>query len=246
MAADPPTPPPDSSEKRSAPGFPRWLALVCRALIVLALPPFLVLTGVRLVMSETFLRLEYNRPGFPPDRYGFTQAERLEYAPFAVRYLLQNEDVSYLARLEHQGAPLFTERELRHMQDVQDVTRVAFRVHWATVVVLLAAALALAWRPETRTALRQGVQSGGVLTIALMLTAIVLVVANWDFFFTGFHRIFFEGDSWLFSTRATLIRLFPERFWFDAAIAIGAITFAGAVIAILAGTLSGRAARSAA
>jgi len=246
MAADPPTPLPDSSAEQSAPGFPRWLALVCRALIVLALPPFLVLTGVRLVMSETFLRLEYNRPGFPPDRYGFTQAERLEYAPFAVRYLLQNEDVSYLARLEHQGAPLFTERELRHMQDVQDVTRVAFRVHWATVVVLLAAALALAWRPETRTALRQGVQSGGVLTIALMLTAIVLVVANWDFFFTGFHRIFFEGDSWLFSTRATLIRLFPERFWFDAAIAIGAITFAGAVIAIRAGTLSGRAARSAA
>jgi len=71
-------------------------------------------------------------------------------------------------------------------------------------------------------------------------------VANWDFFFTGFHRIFFEGDSWLFSTRATLIRLFPERFWFDAAIAIGAITFAGAVIAILAGTLGGRVARPAA
>ena len=154
MAADPPTPPPDSSEKRSAPGFPRWLALVCRALIVLALPPFLVLTGVRLVMSETFLRLEYNRPGFPPDRYGFTQAERLEYAPFAVRYLLQNEDELPCAAGASERAAVH--RGERHMQDVQDVTRVAFRVHWATVVVLPAAALALAWRPETRPRCARG------------------------------------------------------------------------------------------
>ena len=105
MAADPPTPLPDSSAEQSAPGFPRWLALVCRALIVLALPPFLVLTGVRLVMSETFLRLEYNRPGFPPDRYGFTQAERLVYAPFAVRYviaLLEDEATEPQVREEYE------------------------------------------------------------------------------------------------------------------------------------------------
>lgn len=240
MTADPSISSPDKVT-----ALPHWLVILCRALIALALPPFLVLTGVRLVMSEQFLRLEYNRPGFPPDRYGFTQAERLEYAPFTVRYLLNNEDTDYLAQLEHQGASLFTGRELRHMHDVQVVTRAAFRVHWAVMAILLAAGVALAWRSETRRALRQGFRSGGVLTIALMLTVIVLVVANWDFFFTGFHRVFFEGDSWLFSTRATLIRLFPERFWFDAAIAIGAVTFAGAVIAILAATISGSAARSA-
>lgn len=225
---------------RGAITLPGWLAAVCRALIVLALPPFLVLTAVRLVMSEAFVRLEYGRPGFPADRYGFTPDERLRYAPYTVRYLLDNEPIDYLAALEHDGAPLFTQKELGHMYDVQGVTRAAFGVHLAASALLLAAALALGWRRETRRALRQGFFEGGVLTILLMLTAIVLALANWDFFFTGFHRLFFEGDSWLFSTRSTLIRLFPERFWFDAALAIGGLTFAGALSAIAGAQLAAR------
>ncbi len=225
---------------RGASWLPGWLVAVCRALIVLALPPFLVLTAVRLVMSEAFIRLEYSRPGFPADRYGFTAEERLRYAPHTVRYLLDNEPIDYLAALEHDGAPLFTPKELRHMHDVQGVTRAAFRVHLLATALLLLAALALGSRRENRRTLRQGVFEGGVLTLLLMLTAIVLALANWDFFFTGFHRLFFEGDSWLFSTRSTLIRLFPERFWFDAALAIGGLTFAGALSAIAVARLAAR------
>lgn len=237
----------DSIPGESSPGatrgavrLPGWLATVCRTVIVLALPPFLVLTAVRLVMSEAFIRLEYGRPGFPADRYGFTPDERLRYAPYTVRYLLDNEPMDYLAALEHGGAPLFTQKELGHMRDVQRVTQVAFGVHLAASALLLAAALALGWRHETRRALRQGFFEGGVLTILLMLTAIVLALTNWDFFFTSFHKLFFEGDSWLFSTRATLIRLFPERFWFDAALAIGGLTFMGTLSAIAGARLAAR------
>lgn len=218
----------------------RRLIPVLRAAIVLALPPFLVLTSVRLVMSELFLKLEYNRPGFPADRYGFTQADRLRYAPHAVRYLLDNEPISYLAELEIDGEPMFTAKELQHMEDVQRVTRSAFRVHLAVSATLAASVLALVWRPATRRALRQGLFEGGILTVLLMLAAVVIVLANWDFFFTGFHRLFFEGDSWLFSTRSTLIRLFPERFWFDAAITIGGLTLAGSGAAILASRIGQR------
>ncbi len=233
-----------TAEPERAGTLPGWLATLCHALIVLAIPVILVLTSVRLVMSETFLELEYKRPGFPPDRYGFTQAERLQYAPHAVRYLLDNEDDSYLAALAHQGKPLFTEREIRHMRDVQDVTRAAFRVHIAATATLLLAGITLGWWRDTRRALRLALFEGGTLTIFLMLTAVVLVVANWNFFFTGFHRVFFEGDSWLFSTRATLIRLFPQRFWFDAALAIGGLTLTGALSAIAASVVWRRAART--
>lgn len=238
MADDPRSDEAALNNGRGAIRLPRWLAAVCRTLIVLALPPFLVLTAVRLVMSEAFVRLEYSRPGFPADRYGFTADERLRYAPYTVRYLLRSEPIDYLAALEHGGAPLFTPKELRHMHDVQRVTRAAFGVHLAASALLLEAALALGWQRETRRALRQGFFEAGLLTILLMLTAIVLALANWDFFFTGFHRLFFEGDSWLFSTRSTLIRLFPERFWFDAALAIGGLTFAGALSAIAGARLA--------
>ena len=43
-------------------------------------------------------------------------------------------------------------------------------------------------------------------------------------FFTAFHRVFFEGDTWLFHYSDTLIRLFPERFWQDAFLWLGGLS----------------------
>jgi integral membrane protein (TIGR01906 family) len=53
--------------------------------------------------------------------------------------------------------------------------------------------------------------------------ALTLVVA-FSLLFVGFHRIFFEGDSWLFLHSDTLIRLFPERFWRDTFIFVIGLT----------------------
>ena len=46
-------------------------------------------------------------------------------------------------------------------------------------------------------------------------------------FFTQFHHLFFEGDSWLFLFSDTLIRLFPIRFWEDTFLAGAGIVLAG-------------------
>ncbi len=46
-------------------------------------------------------------------------------------------------------------------------------------------------------------------------------------FFTLFHQVFFEGDSWLFLYSDTLIRLFPIRFWQDAVLAAAVISLGG-------------------
>jgi uncharacterized membrane protein len=47
--------------------------------------------------------------------------------------------------------------------------------------------------------------------------------------------VFFTGDTWLFNYTDTLIRLYPEQFWFDAATVIGVMTI---VEAILLGALA--------
>ena len=213
--------------------LPGWLITVLLLFLAAAMPAFLVLTGVRLVMSEAFIWLEYNRPGFPADRYGFSKAERLKYAPYAVRYLLNGANIDYLGDLTFDdGEPLYTADELKHMEDVKVVTRGARRVHTLLSVAFVAAILALAWQRETRWALRRGLADGGIFTIFLMVTLAVFIFASWDLFFEGFHRIFFKGNSWQFSNSDTLIRLFPEQFWFDAALSIGVMTLGGAVGAI--------------
>lgn len=210
--------------------FPGWLAAILQGLIVVGLPIFLALTGVRLVMTGTFLKVEYNRPGFPADRFGFTTEDRLRYAPYAVEYLRNDADIRYLGDLTLGGEPMYTEKELQHMEDVKVVTRAAFAAHTILTLALAVAALALAWRPATRRALRRAWLNGGLFTIFLIITVVVMALLSWDTFFTGFHHVFFEGNSWLFSTSSTLIRLFPEQFWFDAALAVGVLTILGALL----------------
>ncbi|RPI96895.1 MAG: TIGR01906 family membrane protein [Chloroflexi bacterium] len=220
-------------DKPSA-ALPSWLIALLRYILAGTLPVFLVLTGVRLVTTEAFLQLEYHRPGFPEDRFGFSQEDRLHYAPYAVEYLRNDAGIAYLGDLAFEnGEPLFRARELGHMEDVKVVMRAAMRVHTVLTLVLAAIVLILAWRRETRAELRAGLIAGGALTITIIVTLVILIFASWDFFFDGFHGLFFEGDSWQFSTSDTLIRLFPEQFWFDAAMSIGLFTVVGAFAAIL-------------
>ncbi|MBN1681599.1 MAG: TIGR01906 family membrane protein [Anaerolineae bacterium] len=211
----------------------RW-AVIVSGVITFFLPFFLVLTGVRLVATETFLHFEYHRPGFPDDRYGFSMSERLDYAPYPLHYMFSNADISYLADLMLDDEPMYTQRELRHMEDVKNVTRLVFMLYTVLCVGLALAIVGLAWQPATRHHLRRGLFNGGAFTLALIVTLVVLAIASWDFFFTGFHSLFFEGDTWLFHTSDTLIRLFPEQFWIDAVLAIGLFTTAGTL-----GTMTG-------
>lgn len=217
----------------STPSIPTRLVIsALRWAIILAMPVFLVLTSVGLVATETFLRLEYHRPGFPADPYGFTREDRLTYGPYGVRYMTNSADISYLADLTIDGRPAFRQKELDHMQDVKVVARTAFRVHSAVTLGLLAAVGLLVWRPATRHDLRLALSGGGIFTVGLILTLVVSMFAAWDVFFDGFHSVFFEGTSWRFYNSDTLIRLYPEQFWFDAALAIGIGTLSGALALI--------------
>jgi integral membrane protein (TIGR01906 family) len=215
--------------------FPEWLITILRVFLMLALPVFLVLIGVRIVTTDLFLRVEYNRPGFPSDPYGFSKQDRLHYAPYAVNYLLNDAGIDYLGDLTFDnGLPLYRAKELQHMEDVKTVMRAALKIHLALSVALAATVALLAWKKETRWALRWGLSAGGIFTILLIVGLAVLIFANWTFFFDGFHEIFFKGNSWQFSNSDTLIRLFPEQFWFDAAMSIGFFTVLGAMVAMLA------------
>jgi integral membrane protein (TIGR01906 family) len=214
--------------------LPPWVVMALRIFLAVMLPVFLVLSAVRMVTTETFLKIEYNRPGFPEDWYGFTREDRLHYAPYAIEYLRSDAGISYLGDLTFEdGMPLYTAKELNHMEDVKAVMQAALRVHTVLSVALAAAVIALAWKHESRWALRRGLAAGGIFTMSLIFALVVLIFINWDFFFDGFHGVFFEGDSWHFSNSDTLIRLFPEQFWFDAALSIGMFTVLSALAAVV-------------
>lgn len=209
----------------------RFLDSMARLALALAVPVLLVMGSVRLVMTPLYLQLEYGRPGFPSDIYGFPDEERLELAEYALNYLINNEEIDYLGDLTFpNGAPLYTASELRHMEDVQVVTQLAFLL-MIGVGIETAVVAFLLWRtPRGRAVLREGLFAGAALTLGIIVFIVLFAVVAWDMFFTAFHQVFFEAGTWQFRNDDTLIRLFPEQFWFDAALVIGAITVLGALI----------------
>ena len=202
-------------------------------LITLLTPIFLIGLALRILLTPLFYNIEYRMPYFPPDSYGFTTEDRLRWAPYAVNYLINDADVSYLGDLTFDdGSPLYNERELSHMQDVKVVTKKVLAI-WNVCLLVLVAIWVWSWRQKRLQAFRQGLRRGGWLTIGLVITiGLFASVAFWQFF-TLFHSLFFDGDSWIFLYSDTLIRLLPLRFWQDVFIAAGLIIVGGALVLAL-------------
>lgn len=199
------------------------IQIVLSYLTSLLVPLALIGTALRILLSPIFINVEYRMPYFPADEFGFTQQDRLQWAPFALEYLVNSADISYLGDLKFDnGTPLYNERELSHMADVKNVVRGALQAWMISLVgLILIAVLAYRqkWMPDYVLGLRRGGTWMIGLATALGLIAGVGIVLNPDVFwqfFTLFHQVFFTGDSWLFYYSDTLIRLFPIRFWQDA------------------------------
>lgn len=204
-----------------------WLERLTQTFLVIVFPILLVLIAVRLVMSPLFLQFEYNRADFPDDPYGLTREDRFTYAPYALDYLMNGAGIDYLSNLRFpDGTPLYNANELRHMRDVKVVTQFAFGAAVVLGVVAIVAGFCLFRRKRLPNALF----FGALFTLAIVAAIIILALFNWEFFFVTFHQLFFQSGTWYFPTSDTLIRLFPEQFWFDAALVIGGITVVTALI----------------
>jgi integral membrane protein (TIGR01906 family) len=212
------------------------MTLILSWLVALLVPLALIGLGLRALLTPLFLRIEYNMPYFPPDQYGFTKEDRLKWAPYALNYLVNRADISYLADLTFEdGASLYNERELSHMADVKRVTKAALNVWYVTLALSLGLGI---WSRlgHWEQAYRQGLMRGGWLMVGLAvavgLVVLVGILINpevfWNFF-VGFHRLFFTGDTWLFLFSDTLIRLFPIRFWQDAFLLAALIALGGGI-----------------
>ena len=193
-------------------------------IVPVAVPIVLCLGVIRFLLTPVFVKVEYRLPNFPDDEYGFSQQERLKYAQRARRYLVNEEGIEYLGSLTFaDGSPLFNERELRHMQDVKVVLQVAFQYFWGAVLILVIGGV-WSWRRGVLESFQKGLSRGGWLTVIGLICVLFLALVSFQSFFVVFHRLFFEGNTWVFRYSDTLIRLFPLRFWRDAfvVLALGA------------------------
>lgn len=204
---------------------------IVQVLMAIFLPFLLLIAAVRVVATPLFLWIEYYRPGFPGDGYGFTTDDRLTYGSYAVDYLANLAGPRYLGDLVlPSGDHLFTAGEVSHMADVKTVVLSAYG---AGIVLLLFFVFAAIGLRKTKGAFGRGLFAGSFVTMAIIIALAVLAALGWETFFTDFHRIFFANGTWTFRLEDSLIRLFPGQFWVDSALVVGVLVLLAASLLLI-------------
>lgn len=201
---------------------PRFLKLRA-TLIALTVPLTVLMIAIRTVASAPFLWLEYHRPGFPEDSYGYYLVERMRLGSYGVDYINNFAPREYLARVTT-GADntlAFTEAEVNHMHDVKWVLLIATVAVAALFLVTLFSSISL--RERAPGTIRRSLFTGAWITLGLIAVLGVVGFFGWEWLFTTFHQVFFPQGNWEFSVRSSLIRLYPPQFWIDAAIAVAVL-----------------------
>lgn len=224
------------------------------AIVVLAVPVVLVALNVRLLTTDASVRWGLGRVAVPPS---MAAADRDARGVAVAAYVAgrADEDAAFraLARsgqsraeLERQGiiaafpAPIANELhrvsdEVAHLRDVRAVIRWLMRAALLGLAALgLAAALAVRRRAAGRR-LRTSLGRGGLLALALVGLAGAGVAVGWERTFVLFHRVLFPQGNWAFPADSLLIQLFPDRFWFEAAVALVGLTLVEAAALALWG-----------
>jgi len=203
----------------------------------LSLAVIIVLLGPLLLFNPLFTSALQVRHDVASE-LGTTQAEveRVTGSYLADIYL----DGDFDASLDGEG-PLLDETERSHMSDVSRLVRLLAGI---LIVALVLAGVTAAWlRREPRRQGRIMLVAAGTIGAAAIVLAIVFAVA-FEPAFLAFHKLFFPPGTYLFPTGSDLIVLFPEPFWFDAALLAGAAIVLVAVVVSLIGLWRWRSART--
>jgi integral membrane protein (TIGR01906 family) len=201
-------------------------------LFVLCLPVILLTASVSAAMNCPWL-YKYGFEKFDISRVtGLAPAQLDKAAAGLIGYFNSGDTyINLTVEKDGQALQLFNDREVAHLKDVKGLFRLVYKVLLGAGIYALAfAGVSLFWWRDRRR-LGQGLFYGGCLTLAAMLVIGIIIAIDFDGFFLRFHLLSFANDFWMLDPATDyLIMLFPQGFWFDAALACAIATTAGAVI----------------
>lgn len=204
------------------------------ALFILAIPLALIGTNVRFLANEERVYAysfdHYNATA----RTGIARNELMRAGQELRDYF--NNDEKLISVQVMQGSreiSLFNEKETQHLRDVKGVFLFVDHLQEIALVYVMAYVVGVfVWareRPLRRLAIHA--LSGGLLTMGVIISLSLVALGGFDRAFEQFHHIAFTNDLWLLDpSKDRLIQMFPEGFWFDVTMFLGALTLAEAAL----------------
>lgn len=199
----------------------------------------LVLLGGSIVpfLNSIYVRMEQDRTGAPAlTGYSATELDAVTGSLLGDLVLWQGDFRVTLA-----GTPVLKDPEREHMLDVRGVFAGFFALVLAGAVVL-GAAFRRARDAAARAATWAAV-AGGARGLAIGIAVVgAFTVLAFEAAFEVFHRLFFSAGSYTFDPRTDkLVQLFPEAFWSETAVFVGAVVFVASIVTWWAARSRGRA-----
>jgi integral membrane protein (TIGR01906 family) len=212
---------------------------IALVLFVLGLPLLLFTTSISTAVNSVWLyKYGFARYGVS-ETTGITGAELDKAARGLISYWNSgDEEINVTVIKDGQPFTLFNAREVGHLVDVKALIHLGYKCLLGSFIyALLFAALALFWWKDKRL-LATGLVWGSGFSLLVISIVGVASLIDFQWLFWQFHLLSFTNDLWLLDPRIDyLIMLFPEGFWFDAAIICVALM---ALLAVILGFVGWR------
>jgi len=136
---------------------------------------------------------------------------------------LNSDNLDIVVQIHGQSRPFFSEIEIIHMKDVQDLFMIGFMIRDIALLLFIATLLS-GFLYKQRPVLKEYAKSFIYGTIALVVAGgalIGVILADFNTAFTIFHEIFFDNELWLLDPAVDLlINIVPQQFFVDLFIVI--------------------------
>ena len=200
---------------------------------ILVVPLALITTNIRVAISEKPVYDYAVRHYGAQEASGIRESELLRANDQIHDYLIHDRPGALSITVVDQDGktgPLFNVTETAHMADVRDLVDQLFMVQALVLgaLISLAVIMLVLWPPR---ALAAAALVGALLTASILAVASLISMTGFDAAWSQFHVIAFANDFWELNPRTDhLIQMFPEDFWFDITMLIGAATMLQAVL----------------
>jgi integral membrane protein (TIGR01906 family) len=109
---------------------------------------------------------------------------------------------------------IFSEREILHLNDVKNIILKILLI-LNILFILTFSIIAYFMYNKDYHSISFAFIIGGILSLVLSLSIIILSFFSFESFFIRFHELFFSNNLWLLPSDSTLIRMFSQTFFYN-------------------------------
>ena len=221
----------------ASPDLLDWLRGLISVGFVLLLPLLIIGTSLRGLITDRDLMLS----GFRDNQVAATtglddpQLQRIADA-FVAYFQAPPGQIQMQVTAFGQSRPLFNDKEVAHMEDVQALIQFFLRMQIIAAAVVIVRLVFAFFVDRSVVPLGRDMLLSTGLMIALIVLVAVLSLLDFDALWTRFHQIAFRNDLWLLDPSTDyLIMLFPEPFWLAATIRMATSVAVQTALVVLVG-----------